>query len=152
MMKLEAMPSTKEMTRLVDGLTNNDTKDEDLPHNPNRDALKIYVAGPYSVKDVATHDVPRAVYNNVRKAIRAGHDIISRGHYPYVPHLSHFMHLESDVDLGVWYYEWDNAFLDVCDALLYLAPSNGADNELNRAMANKMTVFYSVNDIPLIRR
>lgn len=44
--------------------------------------------------------------------------------------------------------QWDFALLEACDALLYLAPSPGADRELALAKTNHLAIYYSLNDLP----
>ncbi len=44
----------------------------------------IYIAGPYTLGDVAV---------NVRNAMMAGLDLMNMGFIPFVPHLSHWLHL-----------------------------------------------------------
>ena len=76
--------------------------------------LRVYVAGPYSPpKNCSLHNAPRIIQHNVDRAIAIGNQIHDRGHYAFVPHLSHYMHINpsSSQDRGVWYYEYDDTFL-----------------------------------------
>lgn len=111
------------------------------------DEIRVYIAGPYS----ALSDYEIAA--NVMRAIDAGIAIAKRGHTPYIPHLTHFVELRSqEIGAGLQYEDYmrmDEAWLACADALLYLAPSPGADRELTFALANHLTVFQSVNDIPI---
>lgn len=109
--------------------------------------LRIYVAGPY------TADTPEGVEANVRRAIDAGIEIMKRGHYPFIPHLAHWMHVQS----GEWFSRedwlaWGIAWLRQCDALLRLPrKSIGADREVVRALRRDKFVFGRVEDIPDLR-
>jgi hypothetical protein len=108
--------------------------------------LKIYVAGPYS----ASSDVE--IQNNVNKAIDVGLVLWKKGHYPYIPHLTHFVDVRAKEN-GVpmkWedYIEWDRVWLETCDALLFLGGSNGAKLELEYARKMGKTIFFSVNSVP----
>jgi hypothetical protein len=97
--------------------------------------LKVYIAGPYTKGDVAV---------NVRNAIAAGVELLKAGHAPFIPHLSHFIHMHEPMPYGVW-IEVDNAFLPHCDALVRIpGESLGADNEVEFAEAIQIPVFYSV--------
>lgn len=84
---------------------------------------RIYIAGPYTGGDVA---------RNVANAMDAAHALLDMGLKPYVPHLSHYLHVHQARE----YEEWmalDLAWLDVCDALLRLpGVSPGADREVAR--------------------
>lgn len=112
--------------------------------------LRIYVAGPYTASDQNGHEV------NTQKAIDAGIAVFRKGHIPYIPHLTHYVELrakQTGIKLA-WddYIEWDTPWLDLCDALLYLGKSRGADLELERARRLKKRVFFSVAEIPQAKR
>lgn len=109
--------------------------------------MKVYIAGPYS----ADTDVERE--GNVERAMHAGLEVKKRGHSPFIPHLTHYVdeYCEdmSEFNMGYEdYMEWDLAFLEVCDALLYLDPSPGADRELQKADEMGMPAYGSVTEIP----
>jgi hypothetical protein len=113
-------------------------------------ALRIYIAGPYTASDPGGHEL------NTHRAIDAGIAVFHKGHYPYIPHLTHYVDLrakDTGVDLS-WsdYIKWDLPWLDVCDALLYLGKSKGADLELERARQQKKRVFFSASEIPAVSR
>ena len=112
--------------------------------------LKIYIAGPYTAP---TED---KIKSNVLRAIDAGLEIYRRGHFPYIPHLTHFVDLRSkELDAGMrWedYIHWDRAWLTDCDALLHLASSRGADLELGWAKEAEKRIFYNVHEIPVISK
>jgi hypothetical protein len=111
--------------------------------------MRIYVAGPYKPRGNDMHDAARLVYHNTRKAILIGIELIKKGHNPYIPHLTHYIHIESDVG---WppekWIELDNEWLDYCDALYYIAPSGGADRELERAKSQNKPIYYSLEEVP----
>ncbi|MEK6852819.1 MAG: hypothetical protein AABX59_02980 [Nanoarchaeota archaeon] len=52
---------------------------------------------------------------NVERALDAYLTLIKKGHFPYLPHLTHFVHLHSDelIPWEVW-IEQDEAWLEVC--------------------------------------
>ena len=139
---------------------------------------RIYVAAPYSPKCYELHNIPlpffasevRAcpdnihssclnffitnslseVQQNVDRAIAAGNVIHDKGHYAFVPHLTHYLHIHYSckVDRGVWYYDYDNTFLDHwATSFLYLAPSYGADKELDRAKKLGLKIYYNLDEI-----
>ena len=114
--------------------------------------LRIYIAGPYAPRDCTLHDASRVAYQNVEKVIKAGLKIIEKGHYIFIPHLAHYVHLLSKEDKGEYYYEWDNTFLDYwATAFFYMAPSKGADMELERAKKKGLLIFYKMKDIPVVK-
>lgn len=111
--------------------------------------LRIYVAGPYSGRDREEIDI------NVNKAVDAGIEIFLKGHFPYVPHLTDLVDSrakETGKELN-WhdFIQWDMPWLKVCDALLYLGSSYGADLELEEAKRLRKRIFYSVEEVPKIR-
>jgi hypothetical protein len=110
-------------------------------------AKKIYVAGPYSSPDAATR---RA---NVDRAVEVSIQLLLRGHYPFVPHLTHFVDewaQLSGIEL-TWedYIAWDVVWLRECDALFYLGRSKGADLERRIAEHLGIPVFYAIEDVPV---
>jgi len=113
--------------------------------------MRIYVAGPYSPKTKNTHTAVQEVAHNVDKAIEVAVKLIEKGHYPFVPHLSHYIHVNPACtkDYGNWYYDFDNSFLiHWAEALFYIEPSFGADNEVKLAMKLGLPVFYSLDEVP----
>ena len=112
--------------------------------------LRIYVAGPYS------GETPEKVQQNVNRAIDAGIAIFQKGHHPYVPHLTHLVDQRARENGAPMSWEefmrWDAPWLEVSDALLYLAPSRGADIELKQAQGLGMTIFHSLEEIPRVEK
>ncbi|HEX8458366.1 MAG TPA: DUF4406 domain-containing protein [Pyrinomonadaceae bacterium] len=109
--------------------------------------LKIYIAGPY------TAETAEQRLANVNVAIDAGLAVYFKGHFPYVPHLTHFVDERAN-DTGLtmkWedYIRWDLPWVRACDALLYLRSSRGADLELQAAKDTGKAIFYSIEEIPV---
>lgn len=109
--------------------------------------LKIYVAGPYSNRNAT------AVEFNVETAMIASVNIYKLGHYPYCPHLTHYIHHMllrregKSLEYEQW-MDWDSVWVTACDALLLLGHSTGADRELAQAQRKGKQIFYSVAEIP----
>lgn len=101
--------------------------------------LRIYVAGPMAKGVFA---------ENMRAAYDTAHQIMNRGHWPFVPHL--FWHLELWAARSA--EEWlglDKVWLAACDAIIRLpGASVGADLEMQWAGEHGLIAFYSVGDIP----
>jgi hypothetical protein len=115
--------------------------------------LKIYVAGPYTPKNCSLHDAARIAQRNTTEAIKIGNAIMAKGHYVFVPHLTHYLHIHESCEIhdAKFWYELDNSFLmDWANALYYLAPSWGADEELKWAEAKELTIFKHLNEVPYI--
>jgi hypothetical protein len=94
--------------------------------------LRIYVCCPYTAEKSEDQKI-----QNVMKAVDAGLVLWKKGHYPYIPHLTHYVDLrarEKHVEMK-WeeYVEWDRVWLEVCDAILFLGSSRGALMELEYA-------------------
>ncbi len=102
--------------------------------------LRIYVAGPY------TADSECKILDNVRSAIDASLKLYQKGHLPYVPHLTHYIDKRAQ-ELGVqipredYVRRWDMPWLELCDAVLFLAESPGAIEEVQVARRMGKTVF-----------
>lgn len=108
--------------------------------------MKIYVAGPYSASTL------NGKIQNTNAAIDAAVKLLAKGHYPYIPHLTHFVDRRA-AEIGItieWeeYIRWDLVWLDLCDALLYLGSSRGADLELQFALKKGKRIYYGVGEIP----
>ncbi len=88
---------------------------------------------------------------NTRRAIEAGLALYKLGHIPFIPHLTHYvdLHAHRTGVVMTWddYIRLDLEWLDVCDALLYLGPSKGADLELQHALKKGKQVFRSLSEI-----
>jgi len=112
--------------------------------------MRIYVAGPYNPRGADTHDAARIVNHNVQRAIKTGIELIKKGHNPYIPHLTHYIHIESDIAFPEerW-YEMDNEWIEYCEALFYIAPSKGADMELERFKKQGKPIYYSLKEVPV---
>lgn len=114
--------------------------------NPDQPRLRIYVAGPY------TAPTDKGKLENTVRAMDAGLTLYKLGHYPYVPHLSHWLDIrarQTNVAMS-WedWMEWDEVWLESCDALLYLASSPGADRELAQARARSKVIYRSLDEVP----
>ena len=113
-------------------------------------SMTIYVAGPY------TGSTLEEIEENVQRAMEAGLKIWKKGHFPYIPHLTHWPDILSR-ELGIemnWedYMNWHAPWVDNCDALFLLAKSKGALLEYNRAKAEGKTLFHTLEDIPNVER
>jgi|APHM01.1.fsa_nt_gi hypothetical protein len=109
--------------------------------------MKIYIAAPYS----AERSIDRQ--ENTYTAIHAGLEVFELGHFPFIPHLTHYVDRYANRTQGFEmnyedYIEWDKQFLHDCDALLHLDNSPGADHEREVAEHNKMIIYESVDEIP----
>lgn len=108
--------------------------------------LRIYIAGPYTAPD------KKGLETNTLRAIDAGIAVFRKGHFPYIPHLTHYVDLRATENRTTltWsdYISWDTPWLDLCDAILYLGKSRGADLELARAKKLKKRLFFSISEVP----
>ena len=108
--------------------------------------LLIYIAGPYTAAD------RQGIDENVNRAIDIGLEIFSRGHFPYIPHLTDLVDRRAK-ELGKemsWsdFMAWDAPWLRVCDALIFTGTSRGASMELEEARRLGKTIFYSSSEVP----
>lgn len=99
---------------------------------------KVYVAGPYTLGDVAV---------NVRNAIIAADVLADHGFAPFVPHLSHFWHMHRPRPYADW-LAIDLAFLLSCDLVLRLpGESPGADLEVKTAQERNIPVYFDIDTL-----
>lgn len=109
--------------------------------------MKIYVAGPYTATG------PVEGQRNVDRAMAAGIVLIQRGHQPFVPHLTHYLDRYAwGLGVVLGYEEWmtyNRVWLAQCDALLYLAPSPGADRERAYAAELGLPIYDTLEQVPV---
>lgn len=113
-------------------------------------SMTIYVAGPY------TGSTLEEIEENVRRAMEVGLKIWKKGHFPYIPHLTHWPDMlsrELKIEMD-WtdYMNWHAPWVDHCDALFLLAESKGALLEYKRAKEEGKIVFHSLDEIPNVER
>ena len=103
--------------------------------------MRVYIAGPYTKGDVAI---------NVRNAMMVADRVLERGHFPLIPHLTHFWHLVSPKEYDFW-LKYDASFIKYwADAMLRLSgESAGADAEVSIAEQLGKPVYYHVEDLPI---
>ena len=119
--------------------------------------LTVYLAGPYTPYDASPHSAPKVAHENVVRAIDFGIDVADRGHFPFIPHYSHFMHIYGKKEMPYEFYtEQDFKWLEKCDAIFYYKDKigemkrglTGAERELQEAIKQRKLVFFSVEEIP----
>ena len=114
----------------------------------------IYIAGKYG----ATTDGERL--KNTNKAIDMAIAVYKKGHYPLVPHLTHWIEKRMDYNgepprENSYWYGFDNLIIPKCDGILRICDegvSKGADAELKLATSLHLHVFDSFEDIPHINK
>jgi hypothetical protein len=116
---------------------------------------RFFVAGPYCPRNCGEHDYARIAQRNVDKAIEIGNALNDFGHFAFVPHLQHYMHIHHSCtrDRGMWYNEFDITFLeDWANAFFYIGPSPGSIEELTVAKRLMYPVFGRLIDVPMVKR
>lgn len=117
------------------------------------DPLRIYVAGPYTPRNCTLHDASRIAQRNTDNAVKIANALMSKGHFVFVPHLTHYLHIHESCqvsDANFW-YELDNTFLDKwANAFFYISPSWGADQERKLAELKGFRVFTDLSQVPLV--
>jgi len=99
--------------------------------------MKVYIAGPYTKGDVA---------QNVRDAINAGEEVLMRGDFPFIPHMTHFWHMIYQHSWNYW-MDYDLEWLKTCDAVVRLpGESAGADIEVKAALKLGLKVYNGVEE------
>jgi len=112
-----------------------------------KNSLKIYIAAPYSANKKERRE------KNVEAAIDVAITLYKKGHFPYLPHLTHLVDKRAKKTsiTMVWsdYMKWHKPWLMACDAFFYLGSSKGADIELQLAKDLGKIIFYSVEEVPV---
>jgi hypothetical protein len=114
--------------------------------NKEQRPLRIYVCGPY------TASTGYNVEKNVRKAIDVGLALFKKGHFPFIPHLTHYVDIRgkerNNAPTWIEYMDRDLAWLQVSDALYFIGRSRGADIELEAAFEWDLDIYYTISDVP----
>lgn len=110
----------------------------------------IYIAGKYN----APTDGERL--RNTNKAIDFGIEVYKRGHYPHIPHLTHWIEKRMDYNgepprQNDYWYVFDNLIIPKMDGFIKICndgESKGADAE--EALCRKLgiRIFKSLDEIP----
>lgn len=75
--------------------------------------------------------------------------MLKKGHVPFVPHLSHYIHTHPKCDREFNWYAVDDTFLTSwADAILVIGESPGVSHELELAEFFGLKVFRSLDEIP----
>lgn len=99
---------------------------------------RVYVTGPLSKGDVAL---------NVRAAVITGSHLMDRGYAPYIPHLSHFIHMLAPKPYEEW-MRLDKEWLLLCHVMIRLpGQSDGADRECQWAADAGIPIFTRLDDL-----
>ncbi len=116
-------------------------------------SLRIYIAGPYCPSNCSLHEAPAVAQRNVDRAIEVAMALIEKGHFPFVPHLSHYLniHYSRKSELTKeFYYVYDLTFLDHwANAFFLINESPGAVVELERARKLKIPIYTDLIQVPL---
>lgn len=100
--------------------------------------IKVYIASPYTIGDVA---------QNVHKQMETANELMNRGFAPFVPLYTHFQHMMFPRPYEDW-IKFDNEWIQSCDCLLRLdGASKGADSEVRYALELGKPVCYSIDDL-----
>ena len=99
----------------------------------------VYLAGPL------TKGSP---FQNVKRAIEVGDNLLEHGFLPFIPHLTALWAMVAgDKPWNVW-LDFDEKWLLKCDCLLRIdGESPGADREVEFAKQAGIPVFYSLSDL-----
>lgn len=109
----------------------------------NKKRLYIYVSGPYRGSS------SKEIIANKNRADAIGREIAVRGHIPFIPHT--MLDPWQDIDRRFTHetiLELDRNWLDLCDAIFFIASSKGADKELQYAKERGKIIFKKIEELP----
>jgi len=100
--------------------------------------IKVYIASPYTLGDVAV---------NVKAQLDMANVLMDKGFAPFAPLYSHFQHMAHPRPYQDW-IELDLVWVEVCDCVLRLpGESSGADGEVKHAEELGIKTYYSVEEL-----
>jgi len=100
--------------------------------------IKVYIASPYTLGDVAVNVKVQLDYVDV---------LMNKGFAPFAPLYSHFQHMAHPRPYEDW-LEVDLVWVEACDCVLRLeGESSGADREVKLAIELGKQVFYSIEEL-----
>lgn len=103
--------------------------------------MRVYIAGPMAKGVFA---------QNMRWAMDAANEIITKGHYPFIPHLFWYLEVIHHRPAEQW-LDLDHTWLLQCDAI-YRIPgaSIGADMEVKWAEKYDLAIYHHLDEIPFV--
>jgi len=107
---------------------------------------RIYIAGPYCPLGTTLHDAPRVANHNVQRAIEVFHLLRSMGYMPFVPHLSHYLHIEGPEDYEGYWLDYDMTILERWAEAIFMLEgwenSAGSKMEHDKAIDLGIQIIY----------
>lgn len=109
--------------------------------------IRVYVAGAYSADNILD------IFNNMRKGMRLGLEVLLAGYAPFVPWFDYHFQLmlrETETIPLSTYYEYSLAWLRVSNAVLVVPNSEnsiGTQNEIKEAVHLGIPIFYSLDEL-----
>ena len=105
-------------------------------------SLRIFVAGPYG-----DNEPSEIIIKNIQTASDVGKSLALKGHFPFIPHTM-LQGWEKDKRFSTdTFKNIDFEWLDYCDALFLVAPSPGADVEMEIAKRKGLQIFKSLQEV-----
>jgi len=112
----------------------------------------IYVSGPYSppISEANEEAKKEVIEKNIKIANETALALVRKGHIPFVPHT--MMRGWEDIHqvprkLAL---EICHRWVEKCDALYFIASSNGAESEREIAKSLGMPIYYDLSEIDAI--
>ena len=100
--------------------------------------IKVYIASPYTLGDVAV---------NVKAQLDMADVLMDKGFAPFAPLYSHFQHMAHPRPYQDW-IKIDLVWVEVCDCVLRLpGESSGADGEIKYAEELGIKTYYSLEEL-----
>jgi hypothetical protein len=107
---------------------------------------RIYIAGPYCPVGGSLHDAARTANRNVQRAIEIFHKLKAMGYVPFVPHLSHYLHIEGGEDYGDFWLDFDLLIMERWAEAVFMMKgwhgSRGSRLEHKRARRLNLEIIY----------
>lgn len=114
-----------------------------------RKPMFIYISGPYSASQETPSDKQQEVIaSNVEQAEQAAVEVTRKGHLPFVPHTMMRGWEDTDKVTREQAMEICQRWIEKCDALFFLGPSDGAELEQKQAVERGIPIYRDLSDVP----
>ncbi len=114
--------------------------------------MRFFVSGPITPRDCTPREAVKIQTLYVDEGIRVGIELMRKGHFVFIPHLSFYVHIHPSNDVLFpldYFYQYDFSIIkDWANALFYISTSPGVEREVEFAEAWGIPIYRNLDDVP----